>query len=300
MPLGTSRTPTTEEEESGGPGQAQQKWGFKTASSIVVGIPLPVYSAAVIRLSVIITVFNGREFLREAVMSVLAEDCPGVEIVVVDDGSTDGSLDCVKDLPVHAVRLGENRGFPAALNAGLAAAGGTYVTFLDCDDRMAPGGIRWRLDWIARNPELPALAGRPARIIDSQGETLPQFRHVLREGFVPPEKLTLSFFQNGGLYPVPIWNYLLHRSLIAQVGKFDESLKIACDFQYLLRVLALTEIPVVFNPVVERRLHGKNLSLCLSEGDYQLKPETIAECLRILAPFGVQPSEWPLWEKGFV
>jgi len=252
------------------------------------------------QISVVITCFNGRKFLREAVQSVLAEECPGTEVLVIDDGSSDGSLEVVADLPIRTIALGENKGFPAALNAGLDAALGRYITFLDCDDRFTPGALRWRLDWLNLHPEAAALAGRPAAIIDETGKTLPEFPHVLREGFQSPRKLTLDFFQAGGLYPVPMWNYLFHRSLLNQVGKFDESLKIACDFQYLLRVLEVTEIPVVFEPVVERRLHGENLSLRQSAGGYQLKPETIAECLRILAPFGVAPTEWPLWEKGFV
>ncbi len=250
--------------------------------------------------TVIVTVYNGKRFLREAVQSILSEEVPGTEIVVIDDASTDGSLEVVQDLPVQRVRLDSNRGFPGALNEGLRQFRGRYVTFLDCDDRFAKGALRWRVDWLARHPEAPALAGRPASIIDAEGKPLSQFCHVLREGFLRPERLTLGFFQKGGLYPVPLWNYIFHRSLVEQVGFFDESLKIACDFQYLLRVLKLIEIPVVFEPVVERRLHGENLSLCQSEGNYQLKPETIAECLRILAPFGVSPTEWPLWEKGYV
>lgn len=252
------------------------------------------------QISVIVPVYNGRAFLREAVESVLAEDCPGVEVVLVDDGSTDGSLDTVADLPVRAIRMDANGGIPRALNAGIAASCGRYVTFLDQDDRIAKGGIRWRLDWIAEHPDAPALAGRPASIIDENGNVRPEFPHVLREGFAIPRKLTLDFFRKGGNYPAPMWNYLFHRSLMARVGWFDESYRIACDFQYLLRVLEVTDIPVVFNPIVERRLHRENLSIQSADQGYQLHPATIAECQRILAPIGLAPTEWPIWENGFV
>jgi len=252
-----------------------------------------------VQISVIVPVYNGRAFLREAVQSILAEEFPSLEVILVDDGSTDGSLETVADLPVRRLRLEKNGGIPGALNAGLKIARGRYITFLDQDDRIVPGGIRWRLDWLNAHPEVAALAGRPAGIIDENGVPVPELAHVLTPGYVMPEKLTLDFFERGGNYPAPMWNYIFHRSLIEQVGEFDETFKIACDFQYLVRVLARTDIPVVNRGIVERRLHGENLSLRRSGKVYELQPETIQECLKILAPIGVVPNEWPIWENGF-
>ncbi len=249
--------------------------------------------------SIVVTVYNNRRFLRSAVQSVLAEQIPGLQCIIVDDGSTDDGLDTISDLSVDCVRLQQNRGFPAALNAGIAAVRHDIVTFLDSDDIMAPKGLRWRIDWMRRHPELLVAGGRPAGIIDDKGNPLPEYLHVQHPLYSKPSELTVDFFRSGGSYPVMLWNYIFRRTLIARVGALDESFRIACDLDYLLRVLHLTTIPIVDQPTVFRRLHEHNLSLTRSGNDYELSRLTIDECRRILRPLGIEPQNWILWEIGY-
>jgi glycosyltransferase involved in cell wall biosynthesis len=249
--------------------------------------------------SIVITVYNNRRFLRAAVESVLGEQISDAQCIVVDDGSTDDGLETISDLPVDSMRLQENRGFPAALNAGIGAVRHDLVTFLDSDDLMAPNGLRWRIDWMRRHPELLIAGGRPAGIIDDKGNALPEYLHVQHPLYSKPSELTVDFFRSGGSYPVMLWNYIFRRALIERIGALDESFRIACDFEYLLRVLRLTAIPIVDQPTVFRRLHEHNLSLARSGKDYELNRLTIEECRRILRPLGIEPQHWILWEKGY-
>src|SRR5438874_10475212 len=95
------------------------------------------------RLTVVIPHFNQKDFLPRAVASILHGETGEIEIIIVDDGSTDGSepvlaaLEAVSPL-VTVIRGKTNRGAPAALNTGLAAARGRYVTFLGADDFVMP------------------------------------------------------------------------------------------------------------------------------------------------------------------
>jgi len=111
--------------------------------------------------SVIVPVYNNRAQLRQAVLSLLEQEIPGLQVVVVDDGSTDGSADTVRDLPVHVVRQ-ENRGHPSARNTGLAAARGALVGFLDSDDLAAPGGLGLLARRLADEPDWLVAGGMPA------------------------------------------------------------------------------------------------------------------------------------------
>lgn len=232
-------------------------------------------------------------------LSLLREGLDNLEILVVDDGSTDGALATISDLRVTVLKLGANRGVAAARNAGIEVARGRYLTFLDADDLLFPGGILWRLEWLERHPEARALAGRPAGIIDAKGEPIPELKHVLHPEYQPPKLLTLDYFRKGNAYPVAMWNFLFRRDLIEEVGRFDERMEIAEDFDYLLRVLERTDIPVEFQPIVLRRLHDSNVSVTTEDGAPHLKPETIAYAQAVLDRLGVSPDQWNLWETGY-
>jgi len=100
-------------------------------------MPKPTYS-------IIITCYNQREFIRDAVESALSQAGPAKEVIVVDDGSSDGSLDLLREFEpaIHLIALSTNQGASTARNHGAAVATGTYLLFLDGDDLLTP----WALD----------------------------------------------------------------------------------------------------------------------------------------------------------
>jgi glycosyltransferase involved in cell wall biosynthesis len=250
-------------------------------------------------ISVIIPVYNHRAFLREAVVSVLNENIGCAELIVVDDASTDGSVETINDLPVRIIRMPQNLGGAAATNVGVKAARAKHIAFLDSDDILAPGGLQWRVEWLRKNPNVPVFAGRPAGVIDEEGSLLDKYRHVLHSRYTPPTALTLDYFKQGGAYPVAQWLYVFRKEVFEKVGLFDEKLKLAYDCEFLFRVMQNYSIPVIFEPVVLRRLHSANTSLSKDSGDFQLSTETVATCEDIFSTFGIQVTQWNLWERGF-
>jgi glycosyltransferase involved in cell wall biosynthesis len=114
-------------------------------------------------ISCVIPVFNGKRELRRAVDSALAQ-LPGVQVVLVDDGSTDGSAELVAamaaaDPRIVALTLPTNRGQGFARNVGVAAAEADYITFLDQDDEHLPGWYALALDVLESNPGVAGVKG---------------------------------------------------------------------------------------------------------------------------------------------
>lgn len=106
-------------------------------------------------ISVVIPLYNKSAYVEEAVRSVLAQSYPAVEVLVVDDGSTDGSADLVRHLAAPSVRVitQPNAGVSAARNTGIKQAHGDYLAFLDADDRYLPGYLAAMVTLIQRYPE---------------------------------------------------------------------------------------------------------------------------------------------------
>jgi glycosyltransferase involved in cell wall biosynthesis len=259
-----------------------------------------VYRDRMPAVSVIIPVYNGARFLRQAVASVLAEPVDDLEILVVDDGSTDGSAESVRDLPVTVLTQPRNMGATRALNRGLAAARGRLVTFLDADDLLSPGGLTWRVRWLEAHPEARAVGGRPTAIIDEQGQVLERYRHVLTPGYVPPAEITLDSYRRGQIYPVCLCLYLFRRELLDAVGAVDVTLQSAYDCDYVFRAARLTPIPIVFEPTFLRRFHDANLSVAGAEQGYSLNARTVSEVKAICARNEVATGDtFYLWECGY-
>jgi glycosyltransferase involved in cell wall biosynthesis len=134
------------------------------------GYAQPVPSASDVRVSVVITNYNYAEFLGAAIDSVLAQEHPDVELIVVDDGSTDGSRDVISTYgDVLTAIEGPNLGQGHAVNTGFAASSGEVVLFLDADDRLHPTAVARIAAAFNEHPELSRVQ-MPLAIIDETGQ----------------------------------------------------------------------------------------------------------------------------------
>lgn len=240
--------------------------------------------------SVILPVYNGRRYLRPAIQSILNEELPSTEVMVVDDGSTDRSLDSIADLDVVKIRLEKNSGQAAAQNIGVSNANGTFVTFLDCDDLMARNGLRWRLEWLIRNEAESVIAGRIAGIIDSEGSEIGSYQEVLNPEYrTPPSYISMEYLKSGGEFPSQVWNMVFTKKLLLKVGPFDEGLRCAHDNDYFYRLLSHSYIPFIDKPTVFYRLHDRNLSGEFLSTGFKYHRNVLAENLMVHLSHGISP-----------
>ncbi len=192
--------------------------------------------------SVVITTYNRRSFLREAVESVLIQNYRNKEIIVVDDGSTDRSYDEVRDLPVRYLWK-ENGGISSARNAGIGASTGDYVAFLDVDDV-------WRKGKLSCQMELMEEEGWPVSYTDEiwvrNGKHLNQkLRHRKFSGFIFERCLPLCIISPSSV--------VIHKKVFDRTGLFDEDLDVCEDYDMWLKVSSLYPIRFVDKPLIIKR-----------------------------------------------
>jgi glycosyltransferase involved in cell wall biosynthesis len=201
--------------------------------------------------SVVIACYNGERYLQEAIESALAQSYPRVEIIVVDDGSTDGSSEIAKKFPVRYIRQ-DNRGLTESRNLGIRASRGNYVVFLDADDRLRPDAIETGLRVMVEHPECAMTVG-DHRFISSDGSFLSDSRKACLHSSHYEELLKSNFIEM-------ISSVLFRRSVLVEIGGFDTTLRVAEDYELYLRIARV--YPICCHPalIAEYRLHQANAS----------------------------------------
>ncbi|SFV26164.1 glycosyltransferase family 2 protein [Hyphomicrobium facile] len=173
--------------------------------------------------SIIIPVFNGERHLGEALASLEEEPGFQLDIVIVDDGSTDRSLDIVSEISRRDQRLriirGPHRGVAAARNVGVQAAEGEFVTFLDCDDVCPRGRIARQLGKLLANPEVAYVVGQTLLFEQLDDAQCPW-----------PGSRSVSM-----LLPT-LHCALFRRGVFSQFGLFDEELAFSEDLDFFFRL----------------------------------------------------------------
>lgn len=128
--------------------------------------------------SVVIPAFNAERYLGQALESVFAQTCAPLEVIVVDDGSTDATLEVAAQFAVRVLPQA-HAGITASRNAGLQAAHGTWLTFLDADDLWLPTKLERQLEVLNRAPEVELVSCRVEQFGDGTGfERFPAGDHI--------------------------------------------------------------------------------------------------------------------------
>ena len=124
-------------------------------------------------ISVVIPIYNKSEFIEETIYSVVKQSYRNLEIIVVDDGSTDNSLDIVNSLNDSRLRVFSqpNSGVERARNYGFSNSGGSFITFHDADDLMSQDRLKKQIDFFVSNEAL-VLVGTWANVIDASGNVV--------------------------------------------------------------------------------------------------------------------------------
>jgi len=178
--------------------------------------------------SIVLPTFNGSRYIREAVASCLKQTYSPIEVVIVDDGSTDKTQDILesvaaRDARVRCVRHKENRGISAALNTGFSHCTGAYWTWTSDDNCFRPNAIAEMVRYLRENLEA-GMVYADFTFIDDSG------REVRTHQVQPRERL---------LHGNTIGPCFLYRREVAEVvGEYSEEMRLAEDYDYWLRVSA--------------------------------------------------------------
>ncbi|WP_022836624.1 glycosyltransferase family 2 protein [Salisaeta longa] len=215
--------------------------------------------------SVLIPTHNMEAHLRIALASILDGHFEPLEVIVIDDGSTDATAAALRAFTTPGAQRYDrrvrtlwqsHRGKSAAVNNGIRAARGTYLTIVDADDRLPPDSLTRRYQRATAGTGAACVAGAFA-IIDAEGQELGR-RPV--PAARDPHRLLQRFFVAPHT-PLHLNTCLLHRELVATVGALDERLARGEDVEYLFRVLKhIDHVPVVDAPVYHYRKHRRTLS----------------------------------------
>ncbi len=197
--------------------------------------------------SVIIPTFNRCAMLREAIDSVLAQSTPAFELIVIDDGSTDGTAE-------HLARLAEtirieidridHRGPAAARNRGVAIARAPLVAFLDSDDLWSPAKLERQIAFMRDNPGCAISQTREIWIRNGR-RVNPGHRHRKRAGDIFVDSLRTCL--------IGMSSVMIRTDLFGSSGGFDEQMTAAEDYDLWLRILIDHEAGLLDEPLVTRR-----------------------------------------------
>ena len=205
-------------------------------------------------ISVIIPVYNGEKTIKETIKSVLNQTFTDFELIVVDDGSQDSTLevlDSIKDSRLKVLSF-PNLGVSASRNRGLERATGEFISFLDADDLWTPDKLEAQLKALQENPQAD-VAYSWSDWIDESGQFLRAGGHITVNGNAYEKLLVRDFVESGS-------NPLIRRQALDEVGGFDQSVTPAEDWDMWLRLAARYQFVTVPYPQILYRISPNSAS----------------------------------------
>ncbi len=217
--------------------------------------------------SVIIPTYNGSRFIRETIQSVIGQSYSKIEIIVIDDGSTDNTPDIVKSINdprlIHIQQA--NSGVSMARNRGIDISRGDYIAFLDHDDVWLPHKLERQLQLFKEDPNI-AMVYADTFIIDENNSIINTYSHKIKfyRGMIFKE-LFFSCF-------ITILTVVIKKSVFLEVGPFLP-FKIGEDYDLFLKCAAKYPIDYIDEPLAKYRVHESNYSK-----NYETE---VSECIEI-------------------
>jgi glycosyltransferase involved in cell wall biosynthesis len=228
------------------------------------------------RISVIIPTYNHAQYLGEAIESVLAQDYPDKEVIVVDDGSTDcthdvtaryhGKITCIEQ---------PNGGCAVARNAGLNVATGEYIAFLDSDDSLLPGSLLVRAQYLDNHPEVGMVCGDVIEMYNGRDQRLKSLR-------INPPKKPENFRWETVEYCATTSSAMVRQTCFAAAGYFESTLRQGQDWHMWVRLALHTNMVYLPIPIAFYKIHDSNVTLDVTRVNHYNR---IASRLIVDAPY---------------
>jgi len=212
--------------------------------------PPPVANPVV---SVLMGVWNGAPQVREAVESVLSQTMADLELIVVDDDSTDatpGILASFRDPRLQVIRRARG-GLTSALNAALRLSQAPLVARLDADDVALPARLERQLAFLSAHPDV-GLVGTAAREVDASGREVAIVRSPADDTGIRRALIRRNPFVHSSV--------VMRRAALEQAGGYDEAFPVAQDYDLWMRMSRVTRMANLPEPLVVRRLRPGRVS----------------------------------------
>ncbi|NEQ65641.1 MAG: glycosyltransferase [Symploca sp. SIO2D2] len=205
-------------------------------------------------ISVIIPAYNAESTIKETINSILNQTFTDFELIIINDGSQDSTLEVVSSISDSRIRVFSysNAGVSAARNRGIAEAKGEYFSFIDADDLWTPDKLEAQLAALQANPQA-AVAYSWTDWVDESGQFLRPGSRAKSNGNVLSELLFRDFIASGS-------NPLIRKEALTQVGGFDESLTPAADWEMWLRLAGKYEFVNVPSAQILYRVSPNSMS----------------------------------------
>lgn len=214
--------------------------------------------------SVILPTYNRAWILKEALDSVLSQDYPAIELIVVDDGSTDGTMDLLAGYEdkICLIRQ-ENKGVSAARNAGIKNARGEFIALIDSDDAWDRRKISCQVDFFMANPG--AMICQTEEIwIRNNKRVNPKVKHKKMSGMIFEPSLNLCLVSPSAV--------MMRKELFKRKGLFNEAFTVCEDYDLWLRITCDTPVFLIDKPyTIKRGGHKDQLSSSHSQDKFRIK-----------------------------
>ena len=194
------------------------------------------------RISIITPSFNQGNFIEETILSVLSQDYPDLEYLVMDGGSSDGTLSVLENYSGKVTWISEaDKGQTHAINKGLRRATGSIVGYLNADDLLLPGTLKTVADTFMNDPQTWWVTGK-CRIVDEENNEIRRPITVYKNTLLGSHSFSLLLMTNYISQPATFWR----REALESAGYLDENLHYVMDYEYWLRLYSGR--PPVFIP----------------------------------------------------
>jgi len=251
------------------------------------------------KISIVTPSYNQGKFLERTILSVLNQNYPNLEYIIINGGSTDGSVEIIKKYEKYLTYWvsEKDKGMYEAINKGLKIASGDILAYLNSDDLYLPNTIQTVVDYFQKHPEILLIYG-DCTFIDAEGDFLytyhfPNFNWrkfvVLNWSSIPQ--------------PATFWRKEVHK----KIGYFDPIFKMAGDFDFFARVGKSFRIKHVKKSLAQFRVHNESLTSTNRNIDrkeaylihqrYKTLPGFADACLRCLANLQIKLLNLPLMIK---
>ena len=206
---------------------------------------------------VIIPVYNAERFIGDAIQSVLAQTYLPRKIIIVDDGSTDNTVDVVKSFNSDLIELTsiENMGISSARNIGIRASKADYIAFLDADDLWLPPKLEAQIKQLQQNPHA-GVCYSTAKSIDESGKDIakPFYEASLRG------KIFEYMVLHGQVLNSVASSIIVSRDILLKTNLFDESIQFSEDFELCAQLALITDFDYVKEPHVKIRVNPSSVT----------------------------------------